>query len=134
METIRTKYLGELRTEAIHVKSGVKIITDAPTDNQGKGESFSPTDMLASSLTSCILTIMGIVAERNNINITGTEVKTTKIMANDPRRVIEIKVDIQFPKNNFSDKEKKLLENAAFTCPVAKSLHPDLAQTINFYY
>jgi putative redox protein len=134
METIRTKYIGDLRTEAVHIKSGVKIITDAPTDNQGKGESFSPSDLLAASLTSCILTIMGIVAGRNNINISGTDAKTTKIMANDPRRVIEVKVDIQFPENNFSDKEKKLLENAAFTCPVAKSLHSDIAQTITFNY
>jgi len=134
MKTSKIKYLGGLRTEAIHIKSNQLIITDAPPDNNGKGEAFSPTDLLATSLGSCMLTIMGIVAERNQINITGTEIEITKIMASEPRRVSEIIVEFTMPKNNYSDKEKQLLENAARTCPIAKSLSSELIQTITFSY
>lgn len=135
METATTKYLGHLRTEAIHKLSGNKIITDAPPDNNGKGEAFSPTDLLATSLTSCMITIMGILANRINIDINGTTASTTKIMASNPRRVSEIHVTISFPKNNtYTDKEKRMLEEAAYACPVAKSLHPDIIQKIEFVY
>jgi uncharacterized OsmC-like protein len=134
METIRSKYLGELRTEAQHVQSGNTIITDAPIDNQGRGEAFSPSDLLAASLGSCMLTIMGIVAERSGIDIKGTTIKVTKVMASAPRRVSEVHIDFQMPKNNYSDKERKLLEEAAYTCPVAKSLHPDIQQKATFNY
>lgn len=134
MQTSKIIYQGGLRTEAVHIKSNEKIITDAPLDNNGKGEAFSPTDLLATSLGCCMLTIMGIVAERNNINITGTEVGITKIMAANPRRVSEIVVEFKMPKNNFSDKEKSLLENAAYTCPVAESLKAELKQTVIFNY
>ncbi|MBL7891486.1 MAG: OsmC family protein [Bacteroidia bacterium] len=133
MQTSVIKYLGNLRTEAIHSQSGKQLITDAPTDNQGKGEAFSPTDLLSTSLGCCMLTIMGIVANRHAIEMTGTQVEITKIMKSDPRRVGEIDVKITLPKN-YTTKEKELLENAARTCPVAKSLHPDLKQTINFVY
>lgn len=133
METAHVKYIGDLRTEAIHLKSKEKIITDAPTDNNGKGEAFSPTDLLSSALASCMLTIMGIVAQRNEININNTTAAVTKIMAENPRRVAEIKIEIMFP-NDYSDKEKTLLTNAAMACPVAKSLHPELKQTISFTY
>ncbi len=131
MATIQTAYLGELRTEATHLQSGTKIITDAPVDNQGKGEAFSPTDLLAASLASCMLTIMGITARTHGINIDGTQCSTTKIMAADPRRVAEIKVDFQFA-HEYTDKEKKILEHAALTCPVFFSLHPDLKKTVDF--
>lgn len=132
METIRTKYLGNLRTEATHVQSGMTITTDAPLDNQGLGQAFSPTDLLCASLGSCLLTIMGIAARTHRIKIEGTELKITKIMAANPRRVAEIVIELDFTENNYSDKEKMLLENAARTCPVALSLNPELFQTLKF--
>ncbi len=131
MATIAATYLGELRTEATHLQSGTKILSDAPTDNQGKGEAFSPTDLLASSLASCMLTIMGIAARTHHIDIDGTETEVTKIMAANPRRVGEIAVKFRFPKT-YSETEQKLLEKAALTCPVFESLHPDLKKTVSF--
>ncbi len=133
-ETVRTVYLGELRTEATHVRSGKTIITDAPPDNKGKGEAFSPTDLLATSLGSCMITIMGIAAREHDFNIDGTTAKIWKIMESNPRRVGEVKIELTFPKNNFSEKEKKIIERSAFTCPVYLSLHPNLKKTINFVY
>jgi putative redox protein len=134
MPTSRITYLGELRTENIHEKSGVKIITDAPPDNQGKGESFSPTDLLATSLGNCMMTLMGIAARTHAINIDGTKAEMTKIMASNPRRVAEIQLVFDFPKNNYTDKEKAILENAARTCPVAFSIHPDIKQVLTFNF
>ncbi|MEO6901974.1 MAG: OsmC family protein [Bacteroidia bacterium] len=134
MKTSKIVYNGKLRTEASHLKSGNQLITDAPVDNNGKGEAFSPTDLLATSLGCCMVTIMGIVAENNNINIDGTAIEITKVMDSSPRRVSEIIVEFTMPKSNFSDKEKKLLENAALTCPVAKSLSAELKQTVTFNY
>lgn len=134
MKTSKITYLGDLRTEAIHLKSGNGIITDAPPDNNGKGEAFSPTDLLATSLGSCMLTIMGIVAQRHSIHIEGTTVEITKVMESNPRRVGEIIVEFSMPKVDYSAKEKELLENAAHTCPVAKSLSADLKQTVIFNY
>jgi putative redox protein len=134
METIRTIYLGDLRTEATHVKSGQKIITDAPLDNQGKGEAFSPTDLLSASLGSCMITLMGIAARTHSIDFEGCSMKITKIMAANPRRVGEIQLEIHLEGKNYSEKEKAILERAALTCPVALSLHPDLKQTVNFIY
>lgn len=134
MATIETTYLGELRTEATHVFSGNKVITDAPLDNKGKAESFSPSDLLTASLGSCMMTIMGIAAREHGINIDGTTCSLTKIMATDPRRVSEIKVELNFPAGNYTDKEKAILERSALTCPVAKSLHPDLLQNVVFNY
>jgi putative redox protein len=131
MATIETVYLGGLRTEATHVQSGTKIITDAPVDNQGKGEAFSPTDLLSASLASCMLTIMGIKARNVNIDIEGTECSITKIMAADPRRVSEIVITFRFPKK-YSEKEQQLLERSALTCPVYLSLHEDLKKTVDF--
>ncbi len=132
MATIKTVYLGDLRTENEHLQSGNKVITDAPTDNQGKGEYFSPTDMLATALGSCILTIMGIKARDKGIDMIGTEVEVTKIMASDPRRVAEVVVEFTFPKNNYSAEEKTYIESFAGISPVPLSLHPDLKQTIKF--
>ena len=133
-ETTRTTYIGELRTEATHVQSGNKLITDAPLDNKGKGEAFSPTDLLATSLGSCMLTIMGIAAREHGFNIDGTKVKIWKIMNSNPRRVGEIKIELTFPKNNYSEKEIKFIEKAAYTCPVNLSLHPELKKTILFNF
>ncbi|MDQ1772440.1 OsmC family peroxiredoxin [Labilibaculum sp. A4] len=130
MTTIKSKYLGDLRTECIHLQSGNKILTDAPTDNQGKGEAFSPTDLLAASLGSCIMTIMGIVARDNNIDITGTELDITKIMASDPRRVDEVVVEFNFPNKKYTAEEKQIIESVAGTSPVPLSVHSQLTQTI----
>ncbi len=134
MKTAKITYTGNLRTASVHLKSGNTIITDAPTDNNGKGEAFSPTDLLSTSLGCCMLTVMGIVAQRHSINMDGTIVEITKIMESNPRRVGEIIVEFQFPENNYTNKEKQLLELAAHTCPVSKSLSSELKQTIIFNY
>lgn len=134
MATSKVIYKGNLRTEATHLESGTVIFTDAPKDNQGNEESFSPTDLLATSLSSCMLSIMGIVARRDNIDIVGIETEVTKIMYAEPRRVGEIHVKLTMPKKNYDEKQRKLLEHAAYTCPVAKSLHPDIKQVIEFVY
>jgi uncharacterized OsmC-like protein len=132
MKIAEITYAGGLRTEAKHLRSGKIILTDAPPDNNGKGEAFSPTDLLSASLGSCMLTVMGIVAERHQLDMTGTKAEISKIMDANPRRVVEIVVEMTFPKNGFSEKDKQLLENTALTCPVAKSLHPDLTQKVIF--
>lgn len=134
METIRTIYKGNLRTEALHVKSGQIIITDAPVDNQGKGEAFSPTDLLSASLGSCMLTVMGIAARTHHIDLDGAAIGITKLMASNPRKVSEIIIEFKIPGKNYSEKEKVILEKAALTCPVALSLNPDIKQSIYFSY
>ncbi len=134
MTTIKTKYLGGLRTENTHLQSGAKIITDAPCDNRGKGQSFSPTDMLATALGNCILTIMGIKAMDNDIDIEGTELDITKIMAENPRRVAEVVMKFRFPQKGYSKEQKEMIESVAGTSPVPLSVHPDLNQTIKFIW
>jgi len=134
METVRTKYLGGLRTEAEHVASGTKIVTDAPVDNHGKGEFFSPTDLLATAYGCCALTITGIAAQSHGFDIDGAEVKTTKIMGSDPRRVVELVVEFTFPHNRYSDKERKIIELSTIQCPVANSLDPALKITRTIVY
>jgi putative redox protein len=130
MTTIATIYSGELRTKAEHLQSGNILITDAPLDNQGKGEAFSPTDLLATSLGSCMLTIMGIAAREHGFDIDGTRIKITKVMASNPRRVSEVILEFTFPHQQYTAKQKKLLEIASKTCPVSQSLHPDLKQSV----
>ena len=130
--TAKITYEGNLRTRMTHLYSGTEVLTDAPLDNQGLAQAFSPTDIVATALGSCILTIMGIKARDMNLDLTGTEVAVTKLMANDPRRISEIQLRLKFPKNNFTEKDKTILENAARHCPVAKSLHPEIVQTITF--
>ena len=133
--TSTVEYQGDLRTTCLHIKSGQIIVTDAPTDNQGRGEAFSPTDLLATSLGACMLTIMGISANRHGIALAGTKVEITKVMAENPRRVSQIIAAVVFPVTlKLQDKEKNILENAARQCPVAKSLHPDIDQRIDFTY
>lgn len=133
--TSKVEYLGGLRTEAMHLQSGTQIHTDAPRDNQGKGEAFSPTDLVATALATCILTTIGIVAKRDNMtDIDGAFAEVLKVMYPDPRRIGEIHVKITFPKKNFSDKEKTIYENTAHACPVARSLHPDLKQLLEFVW
>lgn len=133
--TSKVVYKGELRTEATHLRSGTVVETDAPLDNNGKGERFSPSDLVATALASCMLTIMGIAARTHNINITGTECEVEKIMVADPRRIGEVKINMHFPQTeNYTDKEKKILKHAAMTCPVIESLHPDIKKTVSFLW
>jgi len=133
MATSRTIYLGELRTENEHIRSGQKLITDAPVDNQGKGEAFSPTDLVATALCDCMMTIMGIKARDKGLDLTDTTIETTKIMSSEqPRRIDEIIIEFTFPKNNFSEKDQVILEAVAKTCPVALSLHPSIKQSVKF--
>jgi putative redox protein len=127
-------YSGELRTEAVHLKSGSKIITDAPSDNHGKGEAFSPTDLMSTSLATCMLTVMGIACNGRDINMEGAVAEVTKIIAANPRRVAGINITVTMPAMNYTIEQKELLENIARTCPVALSLHPNLIQNITFVY
>lgn len=130
--TSKIIYEGNLRSRMTHLYSGTEVLNDAPLDNQGLAQSFSPTDMVATSLGSCMMTVMGIKARDLNLDLSGTEIELTKVMASNPRRISEIHASIKFPKNDFSDKEKAILENTARTCPVAQSLHPDIKQDIKF--
>ena len=131
--TATIHYEGDLRCNATHLQSGTRIETDAPTDNQGKGERFSPSDIVATALGTCMLTIMGIKARDLNVNLTGTKVDITKIMTANPRRIGEIKVVIKFSENVQADEtQRTILERAAMTCPVFESLHPDMKKDVEF--
>ena len=129
MTKIKVNYLGHLRTECVHEQSGTVIQTDAPIDNQGKGEYFSPTDLLATSLVSCMLTIMAIRCREANIDIEGVRANVQKIMVTDPRRVGTVLVEIIMPSREYSARDKKIIETAVQTCPVAMSILPDIAET-----
>ena len=126
-------YEGELRTQATHLQSGKTIYTDAPVDNQGKGDAFSPTDLVATSLASCMLTIMGIVARRDGILLEGAVAEVEKIMVKDPRRIGEIKIKFIF-KHKIEEEDRVKLEHAARTCPVSGSLNEDLKENNDFIY
>ncbi len=131
---VTVTYQGNLRTESTHLQSGDTLLTDAPVDNQGKGEAFSPTDLVSSALASCMLTIMGIKAESMEVDITGSRAEVIKIMsANPPRRIAEIIITITLPAH-LDARSRKILEATAHTCPVAHSLHPDTIQTCRFEY
>jgi putative redox protein len=131
--TSQITYEGNLRTVATHLQSGTVIETDAPTDNQGKGERFSPTDLVATALGNCMLTIMGIKARDMQIDLEGTTIDITKNMVTNPRRIGEINVIINFPESLKADeKQRTILEKAAMTCPVFESLHPDLKKDVEF--
>lgn len=133
--TSKVIYQGNLRTEATHLRSGTRIETDAPTDNNGKGERFSPTDLVATALASCMLTIMGIAARTHEINIEGTDCQIEKIMASNPRRIDIIRIEMTIRgANNYTEKEKQIMEKAALTCPVYQSLHPDLKKEVTFHW
>ena len=134
MDTAHVTYLGELRTEALHVRSGKTIVTDAPLDNQGKGEAFSPTDLLATALASCMMTLMGITAREKGIPLIGLKARVVKHMTGAPRMVERIEVHVEMDGAGLGDREKTILENAARTCPVARSLRADLIQDIRFTY
>ncbi len=134
METARTIFKGDLRTEITHVRSGSKIITDAPVDNKGKGENFSPTDMVASALGSCIFTIMGIAAREHGFSIDGATCKITKIMTENPRKIGEIKIDFDFTAREYTNKQKKILDYCVKTCPVALSLNESVFQNVKLIF
>jgi len=134
MATISALYTGSLRTQSVHVKSGNTIITDAPTDNNGKGEAFSPTDLVCSALSSCMITIMGILANREGIELTGLTSEVTKIMADNPRKIKEIQIVFSHPSLNATDVQREKLKRAALTCPVALSLSDSVVQTVSFNF
>lgn len=131
---IESSYLGELRVSSIHLASNTEIITDAPVDNNGKGESFSPTDLVATALGTCMITVMGIYAEKNGILMPDVYSRTNKVMSSSPRKISKLKIEIIFGGNQLSEVEKQSLKDVALNCPVAKSLHPDLKQEIEFNF
>ena len=133
MNKFEIKYQGNLRTIATHLDSGSEIRTDAPKDNHGLGQTFSPTDMVCSALASCILTIMAIAVEKNNVDIKGTKAMVKKTMGNNPRRIAKIQIDIFFPKEYYS-KTKTILEKAAYNCPVHHTLSKTVEKNISFTY
>ena len=133
MNKFEIKYQGNLRTIATHLDSGSEIRTDAPKDNHGLGQTFSPTDMVCSALASCILTIMAIAVEKNNVDIKGTKAMVKKTMGNNPRRIAEIQIDIVFPKE-YDSKTKTILEKAAYNCPVHHTLSETVEKNISFTY
>ena len=133
MNTLEIKYQGDLRTTATHLDSGSKISTDAPKDNHGLGETFSPTDMVCSALASCILTIMAIAVEKNNVDIKNTIAIVKKTMGNNPRRIIKIEINLTFPKK-YDLKTRTILQKAANNCPVHHSLSEKTEKDISFTY
>lgn len=134
MPTIKSSYKGNLRTTATHLQSGQKITTDAPVDNNGKGEAFSPTDLVSAALGSCMVTIMGIVGEREGVGLEGLTWEITKIMQANPRKIQEIIVEMHWENPLKDQKILQKLKNAVRTCPVALSLHPEIKQTVIFNF
>ena len=134
MATATVKYQGDLRCECTHLQSGTVIETDAPTDNKGKGEKFSPTDLLCVSLATCVITTMGIKARDMDIELKGSHMELTKHMLAEPRRVGKIDVTLHVMTSGINDKDKLILERVGHNCPVMKSLHPDLEVNINFQW
>lgn len=134
MDTAIVRYLGDLRTEARHVRSGNTIITDAPPDNKGRGEAFSPSDLLCSALASCMLTIMGIAARERDIDLVDLSARVVKHMGNGPRKVDRVEVHIELDGSKLDQHQRMVLERAAHTCPVALSLRADLMQDVRFTY
>ena len=133
MSTSKVTYLGNLRTECEHLRSGSTYITDAPLDNNGKGEAFSPTDTVATGLANCMLTMMGIKAREMEVNLEGSVATVTKIMASNPRRISRIEVVLNLP-DPITEKNKTILERTANTCPVHQSLHPDIEKVVDFVW
>lgn len=133
MATAHVTYLGNLRTENKHLKSGNSYFTDAPTDNQGKGEAFSPTDTVATGLANCMLTIMGIKANSMDIDLTGATAEVTKTMTAEPRRISKIEINFAMP-SGIDAKSQKILEHTGNNCPVHHSLHPEIQKVITFIW
>ncbi|VXC30333.1 Osmotically inducible protein OsmC [Flavobacterium sp. 9AF] len=131
MPTSKITYAGELRTTCIHLQSGTEILTDAPTDNHGKGEAFSPTDLVATALGSCMVSIMAIKTKDLDIDLKDSTILVTKIMQAEPRRIAKIIIELNMSIAT-TDKNKTILERAAMTCPVLLSLHPDIEKEVTF--
>lgn len=129
--TSKVTYIGELRTTSVHLQSGTEILSDAPKDNHGKGEAFSPTDLVANSLATCMISIMGIKSRDLNVDLTGSTVEVTKIMQSEPRKIAKI-ITVLNMNLEADDKTKTILERAAMTCPVMLSLHPDIEKEVTF--
>jgi uncharacterized OsmC-like protein len=134
METAKTKYLGDLRTEIVHLRSGSVITTDAPVDNKGKGENFSPTDLVAAALGSCIFTIMGIAAREHSFSIDGSTCTITKLMTESPRKIGEVRIEFDFTGKEYSDKQKKILDYCVKTCPLSLSLNESVFQNVTLLF
>lgn len=133
MKTASVRYLGELRTECTHLGSGTKIITDAPLDNHGKAEAFSPTDLVATSLASCVMTIMGIYCQSHNIPFISAEATIEKQMASDPRRISKIILDMDLSANNWDERTKQKVIAAGKACPVARTLEGNVSLELNIH-
>jgi putative redox protein len=125
-------YEGELRTQHTHLRSGNTLVTDAPPDNNGKGEAFSPTDLTCASLSSCMMTLMGMLAQRENIDLKGLKSEIVKVMASNPRKIAEIRINFYHDNLKATDVQKEKLKRAALTCPVALSLSDTIKQTVTF--
>ena len=134
MSTVKSSYQGNLRTKAVHLKSGNTIITDAPTDNHGRGEAFSPTDLTCASLGSCMMTIIGIRAQKHNIALEGLTADITKHMSSQPRKIAKIEVAFRLESTDATEEQLEMLKEAARTCPVALSLNPDIEQVVSFTF
>jgi len=134
MSHIKSSYLGELRTEDIHIKSSNRIITDAPTDNHGKGEAFSPTDLVCAALSSCMMTIMGIRARKHGIELEGLQADVTKFMSSNPRQISKISVQFRLESTNATPDQIQMLKEAALSCPVALSINPSIEQDVSFNF
>ncbi len=134
MITVKSTYTGGLRTSFQHVKSGIEFITDAPVDNNGKVEAFSPIDTVAAALGACMMTVMAIAGEKQGIDLSGMHLETTKIMTANPRRISELKVDFYWDNCEASESDRKWLKNVGLNCPVAKSLSAELVQNVTFHF
>jgi uncharacterized OsmC-like protein len=134
MTKIAVKYIGDLRNECTHLQSGEKIYTDAPIDNNGKGEQFSPTDLVANAYLTCMLTIIGIYCEQNKITLNHASGEVEKIMTSNPRRIGELRLTLNLTGNSWDEKQRKKIETAAKNCPVAKSVSPEIITNIEFKY
>jgi len=134
MHSMTINYLGGLRTQGTHIKSGKQVITDAPPDNNGKGEAYSPTDLVCNALAACMMTLMGMQAEREQIDLSGLKAEITKIMDSNPRKIKEIIIKFYQADLTADDLQKEKLKRAALTCPVALSLSESIKQTIEFNF
>jgi putative redox protein len=134
MATTTIKYLGDLRVECVHEKSGTKIVTDAPVDNNGKGSSFSPTDLCATAYLSCMVTIIGIYCDKNDLEFVHAEGSVDKIMASGPRRISRLEINLDLSGNNWSNEERQGVIKAAEACPVAQSVSSDMEVDIKYQF
>lgn len=134
MPTATGKYLGDLRTVFTHDASGGQLLTDAPVDNHGRGEAFSPTDTVCAALSACMMTLMGIYARRENLDMTGMESRVTKHMSASPRRISRIEVEFSWPAAGAGEHQVEMMKRTAMTCPVALSLHPDIELDVRFAF